>query len=233
MRRHLLPDFYLEEALRRSGLRLVAGVDEVGRGPLAGPVVAAAVVLDPATAPAGIDDSKKLSAEQRTLLAGQIRAWAVGIGVGLASVEEIDQLNIRRAALLAMTRAVAGMRRVVSADVGADPSRSDAPVPDLLSPDYLLVDGRDVPPGVTCPARAVVRGDALSVSIAAASILAKVTRDALMDDLARDHPGYGWERNKGYPTREHLQALERLGVAAPHRRSFAPVRRVLAADTTQ
>ncbi|MBF0175790.1 MAG: ribonuclease HII [Magnetococcales bacterium] len=223
------PDFHLEEALFREGFRCVAGVDEAGRGPLAGPVVAAAVILSPEVAPAGLDDSKKLTPDQRAFLAGQIRDRAVAIGVGLADVAEIDRVNIRQAALLAMARAVANLRIIPHACSSGSPWFG-SPLPDPFTPDFLLVDGRDLPPALSCSARAVVKGDTLSASIAAASILAKTTRDAIMDDLARDHPGYGWERNKGYPTREHVAALQRLGITPHHRRSFGPVREVLVDD---
>ncbi|MBF0153762.1 MAG: ribonuclease HII [Magnetococcales bacterium] len=232
------PDFHMEEDLCRSGHRFVGGIDEVGRGPLAGPVMAAAVILSPSAVPDGLDDSKRLTPGLRESLVREILARAVAVGIGMASVDEIDRLNIRQAALLAMTRAVARLRRATSAGssrakgvavVSApdDPLSPGSLSPDRFLPDFLLVDGRDVPPGLPCPARAVIKGDTLSASIAAASILAKVTRDAIMDELARIHPGYGWERNKGYPTREHVAALQSLGIAPHHRRTFGPVRRVM------
>lgn len=189
---------------------LVAGVDEAGRGPLAGPVTAAAVILDPARIPEGLDDSKKLGARRREFLAGQIMAscdWAVGH----ASVAEIDALNILRASHLAMCRAVAGLRR---------------------RPCLALVDGNMLPRDLPVPGQAVVRGDALSLSIAAASILAKLLRDRIMVDLAQQYPGYGWEANAGYPTRAHREALQDLGVTPHHRRSFAPVHNILCKDET-
>lgn len=194
----------------------ICGVDEAGRGPLAGPVVAAAVWLPfqeglPA-ALVGLNDSKQLSASQRHAFLVAIRAIAVGVGVGMASPEEIDALNIRQATLLAMSRAIGGLA--------------------LGSGALVLVDGRDLPPGLPCPGQAVVRGDQQAVSIAAASIVAKETRDALMIQLATRHPGYGWERNKGYPTADHVRALHTLGVTEQHRRSFAPVREALAATGT-
>lgn len=201
-----VPDYELERGLADAGFLHVCGVDEVGRGPIAGPVCAAAVILDPARLPPGIDDSKRLSHAQRLRLDRQIRETARACCVALASVQEIDDLNIRQAALLAMTRAVTGLG---------------------VAPQYVLVDGRDVPPRLTIPARAVVKGDQRVLSIAAASILAKVARDRLMTDLAVVHPGYGWEQNAGYPTPQHLHALESLGITPHHRRTFAPVRRWL------
>lgn len=199
------PDFSFEEAAFARGLSRVCGVDEVGRGPLCGPVTAAAVVLDPARIPDGLNDLKKLSAARRAELARAIMEnadWCVAH----ASVEEIDRLNILQASHLAMCRAVAGL---------------SAP------PDHALIDGNRLPRGLTLSAEAVVKGDARSVSIAAASILAKQARDALMVDLAQQHPGYGWERNAGYPTKDHLEALLNLGVTPHHRRSFRPVHNIL------
>lgn len=200
-----LPDYLLELAAQARGLLRVAGVDEVGRGPLCGPVTAAAVVLDPARIPKGLNDSKKLTAARRGALAAEIMASADWC-VAHASVEEIDRLNILRASHLAMARAVAGLRQC---------------------PDHLLIDGNQLPRDVQISAEAVVKGDARSVSIAAASILAKVARDAVMVDLAQQHPGYGWDRNAGYPTRDHLEALLNLGVTPHHRRSFKPVHNIL------
>ncbi|MFN3953942.1 MAG: ribonuclease HII [Pararhodobacter sp.] len=200
-----LPDFTLEQALMARGLGAVAGVDEVGRGPLAGPVSAAAVVLDPACIPPGLNDSKKLSASARLRLAQAIRQgarWAVAH----ASVQEIDALNILQASHLAMRRALAAL---------------DPPA------DFALIDGNRLPRDLALPAQAVVKGDARCLSIAAASILAKVARDAIMADLAREWPGYGWQTNAGYPSAGHLAALQTLGVTPHHRRSFAPVRKML------
>ncbi|MGR3467021.1 MAG: ribonuclease HII [Shimia sp.] len=185
---------------------MVAGVDEAGRGPLAGPVVAAAVILDPARMPEGLNDSKVLSAARRTRLCDLLEAQA-RVGVGVASVEEIDRLNILRASHLAMERALA--------EIGAV--------------DHALIDGNMIPRGLVCPASAVVKGDARSLSIAAASIVAKVRRDRVMDDLARAYPGYGWDTNRGYPSKAHLAALQHLGATPHHRRSFAPVRKILCA----
>lgn len=200
------PDFTRETLLHAQGLRHIAGVDEVGRGPLAGPVTAAAVILDPLRIPAGLNDSKKLTATRREALAAEIHATAQ-VCIAHASVQEIDDLNILRASHLAMIRAIAG-----------------------LHVDHALIDGNLLPRGLTCPATAVVRGDALSLSIAAASIVAKCCRDAIMVDLAQQHPGYGWDTNAGYPTTVHLKALLNLGVTPHHRRSFAPVHKMLYQD---
>jgi ribonuclease HII len=181
----------------------VAGVDEAGCAPLAGPVVAAAVILDRNRFPRGIDDSKALPAEIREAICARLYKVAV-IGVGIASVEEIDRLNIYWARMLAMSRAVDAL--------GLDPA-------------MVLVDGNRCPRWDR-PSLAIVAGDAKCRSIAAASIVAKVTRDRIMFDYARQHPGYGWERNKGYPTPEHCRALAALGPTPLHRRSFAPVRQL-------
>ncbi|WP_417817171.1 ribonuclease HII [Tritonibacter scottomollicae] len=199
------PDFSLEEAALNRGYLRIAGVDEVGRGPLAGPVTAAAVVLNLADIPAGLNDSKKLSAKKRVAVESEIQAradWAVAH----ASVEEIDSHNILRASHLAMERAVAAL----------DPL-----------PDYLLIDGNLIPRGLSISAEAVVKGDGRSVSIAAASILAKEARDRVMVDLAQQFPGYGWEKNAGYPSKQHRDALVKLGVTPHHRRSFKPVHKIL------
>ncbi|MES2916694.1 MAG: ribonuclease HII [Pseudomonadota bacterium] len=199
----LIPDFAHEtEAYARGAVRVV-GVDEVGRGPLAGPVTACAVRLDPDHIPSGLRDSKLLGAARREVLFDAIMALAE-VSVAHASVEEIDALNILRASHLAMERAVAG-----------------------LAADHALVDGNLVPRGLDCTATAIVKGDAKCLSIAAASIVAKVTRDRIMVDLAQQHPGYGWEANAGYPTQAHLAALRNLGVTAWHRRSFKPVHNIL------
>lgn len=200
-----MPDFTLETALLRKGPCRIAGVDEAGRGPWAGPVVAAALVLDPVRIPPGLDDSKKLSARRRALLFDALRDTAL-IGIGRASVAEIDTLNVLAASLLAMRRAVA-----------------DLPAP----PEHLLIDGNRVPPDLPCPADAIVRGDARSLSIAAASIVAKVTRDRIMVTLAQQHTGYGWERNMGYGTQTHLVGLKSHGVTLHHRRSFRPIHNIL------
>jgi ribonuclease HII len=195
-----MPDFSREMAL---GGR-VAGVDEVGRGPLSGPVMAAAVVLDPDRIPDGLNDSKQLSAKKREALYPLILDMAE-VSFGEASVEEIDRINILQASLLAMRRAVAGLRR----------------------PDHVLVDGRILPQGLPCPATGIIKGDSASLSIAAASIVAKIRRDRLMVDLAQQHPGYGWETNMGYGSKSHISALLRLGPTPHHRRSFKPLHNML------
>ena len=200
-----MPDFALE---KRSG-GLVCGVDEVGRGPLAGPVVAAAVILDRKRLPRalrdGLDDSKKLSPAAREEFAALLRACGAEIGIGAASVAEIDRRNILQASLIAMGRAVAALPR---------------------PPEVALVDG-SVKPRLSCAVRTVVGGDGLSLSIAAASIIAKVVRDRLMRKLAQRYDGYGWASNAGYPTEAHRAALQRLGPTPHHRRSFAPVQLAL------
>ena len=201
----LIPDFGFETAAHARGLFPIAGVDEVGRGPLAGPVTAAAVVLDPDRIPKGLRDSKLLSAARRQSLAAEIHETAQ-VCIAHASVEEIDRLNILHASLLAMERAVAGL---------------------AVSPAWCLIDGNRLPPGLRHRAQALVKGDARCLSIAAASIVAKVARDAIMVDLAQQHPGYGWERNAGYPVPAHLTALLNLGVTPWHRRSFKPVHNIL------
>lgn len=185
---------------------LIAGVDEAGRGPLAGSVVAAAVILDPARPIAGLADSKKLSEAKRDALAPLIREQALAWCVAEASVAEIDTLNILHATMLAMRRAVEGLG---------------------VTPQEVLIDGNRVPKGLLVPARAIVKGDALEPAISAASILAKTVRDAQLLELDARHPGYGFARHKGYPTAEHLAAIERLGVLPEHRKSFGPVRRLL------
>jgi ribonuclease HII len=199
------PDFSFETATHARALAPVAGVDEVGRGPLAGPVTAAAVILDPAHIPQGLGDSKALSSTKRERLFAEIMGSAQ-VSVGHATVEEIDALNILRASQLAMERAVAGL---------------------AIPPAHVLVDGNLIPAGLQGRAEAIVKGDAKSLSIAAASIIAKVTRDRIMVDLAQQHPGYGWEINAGYPTKQHLEALLNLGVTPWHRRSFRPVHNIL------
>ncbi len=188
---------------------LVCGIDEAGRGPLAGPVVAAAVILDPSRPIAGLNDSKKLSARRREVLAEAIRARALAWAVAAASVEEIDRINILQASLLAMRRAVAAL----AGGHGAWPV-------------HALVDGRHCPQ-LPCSAEAIVGGDGRIASIAAASILAKTTRDAGMRELHARYPQYGFDRHMGYPTAFHLWALEEHGVSPHHRRSYAPVARLL------
>lgn len=199
------PHFQFETDAHVAGAKRVAGIDEVGRGPLAGPVTAAAVVLDPENIPAGLDDSKKLTPKRRAVLHDAILA-AAEVSVAHASVEEIDELNILRAAHLAMERAVAGLS---------------------VPPCVALIDGNMIPAGLSVPGRAIVKGDMLSLSIAAASIVAKKRRDDLMWDLAQQFPGYGWETNAGYGSKSHIEALRNLGVTPHHRRSFRPVHNIL------
>lgn len=193
--------FARRSALRAAGARHVAGVDEVGVGPLAGPVVAAAVVLRDRARLPGLDDSKRLAARARERLDAAIREQAIAVAVAEAGPEEIDRLNVYHAALLAMRRAVEALAVV---------------------PDHVLVDARTIP-GIDAPQTSIVHGDVLDASIAAASIVAKVHRDALLRELEVRHPGYGFARNAGYPTPEHLAALRELGPSPVHRRSFAPV----------
>lgn len=200
-----MPDLFHETRARSAGARHVAGVDEAGRGPWAGPVVAAAVVLDPAEFPDGLDDSKRLSPARRAILFEALTACA-RIGVGTATVEEIDSLNILQASYLAMNRAIAAL-----------------PAP----PDHLLIDGRGLPARLPCQADPVIGGDGLSLSIAAASIVAKVTRDRMMVTLAQQHPVYGWETNMGYGVPAHRLALKSHGVTLHHRRSFKPIHNIL------
>ena len=188
--------------------QLVCGVDEVGRGPLAGPVVAAAVILDPGRPIAGLNDSKKLSERRREALFDEITSLALCWALGRAEVEEIDEINILQASLLAMQRAVSALD---------------------IAPRQALVDGNRLP-RLECPARAIVGGDASEPCISAASIIAKVSRDREMLVLDRSYPGYGLAQHKGYPTKAHMAALQTLGVASIHRRSFAPVRRLIDAE---
>ncbi|ANP37019.1 MULTISPECIES: ribonuclease HII [Rhodobacterales] len=199
------PDYSLEDAARARGSLIIAGVDEVGRGPLAGPVTAAAVILTPECIPEGLNDSKKLSPKKRQAVEQAIFDNGV-VAIAHATVEEIDSLNILRASHLAMERAVAALNP---------------------QPDYLLIDGNMIPNGLQIPAEAVVKGDGKSLSIAAASIVAKEARDRIMVDLAQQFPGYGWEKNAGYPSKQHRTALEELGVTPHHRRSFKPVHKIL------
>ena len=209
-----MPDFALERAIEERGLAPVAGLDEAGRGPWAGPVTAAAVVLDrhrlPATLSEGLDDSKKLSAARRDQLFEVLSTSpAVHHALGWASVTEIDRLNILAASLLAMRRALAALP---------------------VAATYALVDGNRLP-DLPCPGEAVVKGDGRSLSIAGASVIAKVSRDREMARLARAHPGYGWESNQGYGTKVHREALARLGPCGEHRQSFRPVAAILAQRT--
>ena len=194
-----------ENALWAAGVLHVAGVDEAGMSPLAGPVAAAAVIFEPRARIPGVDDSKKLDAPTRDKLAVEIKGRAVAWSVAFAEVEEIDRVNIYWAGLLAMRRAIEAL---------------------LPAPQHILIDARRLKE-LTTPQQAIVNGDGKSLTIAAASILAKTARDALMCKLDAEHPGYGFSKHKGYPVREHLAALERLGASPVHRRSFAPVRTVL------
>jgi len=200
-----MPHFIYESRLLKAIPGPICGVDEAGRGPLAGPVVAAAVILDKKRIPKGLNDSKQLDEETRERLFPRIMHMAVAVGVGEASVGEIDLVNIRQATHLAMARAV----RALS-----------------VTAEFALVDGNDAP-ALPCKCDTLVAGDARSLSIAAASIIAKVTRDRLMRRLDEDHPGYHWKSNKGYGTPEHYQGLRLHGVTIHHRRSFGPIRNLL------
>lgn len=184
---------------------LIAGVDEAGRGPLAGPVVVAAAILDPTRPIRGLADSKKLSALRREILDAQIRAQALAFSIIVVDAAQIDRINILQATLLGMSRALQAL----------------APAPTLA-----LVDGNRLPKSLPCTARAIINGDATEPAISAASILAKVARDRILCALDARHPGYGFAQHKGYPTAAHLSALRRLGPCCEHRRSFAPVRQV-------
>ena len=186
--------------------KLIAGVDEVGRGPLVGAVVTAAVILDPNNPIEGLADSKKLSEKKRLALAEEIKAKALCWSLGRAEPEEIDELNILHATMLAMQRAVDGLS---------------------IQPDFVLVDGNRVPASLAIPAQAVVKGDSLVKEISAASILAKVARDQEMDELGQQFPEYGFAKHKGYPTKLHFEKLAELGATQYHRKSFAPVAKAL------
>lgn len=200
-----MPDFAFETACHHGGYRAIAGVDEVGRGPLCGPVTTAAVILNPDNIPDGLNDSKKLGTAKREYLFDAIMGSA-RVGIGHASVQEIDQINILQASHLAMMRAIE--------ELGGDV-------------DYVLIDGNRAPKALTLPHECLVKGDARSCSIAAASIVAKITRDRIMSALDAEFPGYGWAKNAGYPTKEHLEALRELGVTPHHRCSFKPVHNIL------
>lgn len=188
--------------------QFIAGVDEVGRGPLVGDVVTAAVILDPNQPINGLNDSKKLSEKSRESLAEEIKGKAMAYAIGRANVEEIDEINILQATMRAMVRAVNALK---------------------ISPDFCQIDGNRIPKGLPCPAEAIVKGDGKIAQISAASIIAKVQRDAEMVELHQRHPQYGFDRHKGYATVEHLNALRTLGPLKEHRRSFAPVREALEA----
>ncbi|MGB3384200.1 MAG: ribonuclease HII [Marinomonas sp.] len=185
---------------------LLAGADEAGRGPLAGDVVAAAVILDPNKPIAGLADSKKLTEKKREALFVEIQEKALAYAVASASIEEIDQLNILHASMLAMSRAVNQLS---------------------VRAEHVLIDGNRVPKDLPCPAEAVVKGDARHAAISAASILAKVTRDREIVKMAAQYPQYGFEKHKGYPTAQHLAALELYGITPIHRRTFGPVKKIL------
>lgn len=199
------PDWSSEVAMQKEHSGYVCGVDEVGRGPLAGPVVAAAVILDAANIPEGLNDSKKLSEKKRELLFDSIYQKAVAVAVAEATVEEIDEINILQASLLAMRRAVQGLE---------------------ITPSTALVDGNK-DPNLGMPTNTLVKGDGRSLSIAAASIIAKVFRDRMMKKLAERYPDYGWERNAGYGVPKHMAALKLVGVTPFHRKSFAPIRAII------
>jgi len=200
-----IPTFDIETAHRG----IVAGIDEAGRGPWAGPVVAAAVILDPKNIPAGLGDSKTIAEKRRDIIATTIRATSI-VGVGVASVEEIDAVNILQATFLAMARAETDL---------------------ATQPDICIVDGSQQPK-LRAPVQMVVKGDAKSLSIAAASIIAKTVRDRMMRELAREFPHYAWERNKGYGVAAHRKGLDLHGVTPHHRRSFAPIHNMLYADSS-
>jgi len=205
-----MPHYIFESRALKTRPGPICGVDEAGRGPLAGPVVAAAVIFERRRIPTGLNDSKQLTADDREALYPRILDMAIAVGVGDSSVDEIDLINIRQATHLAMARAVRAL---------------------AVAPLFALVDGNDAP-ALPCPCDTIVDGDARSVSIAAASIIAKVTRDRMMRTLHEQHPGYGWFTNKGYSTEEHIDALNRLGPCLHHRRSFAPVHRLLYPDAS-
>jgi len=200
-----MPSYAFESKILAQREGPVAGVDEAGRGPLAGPVIAAAVIFEKKRIPKGLNDSKQMTAEARENAYVAIMERAVCVGIGEASVDEIDLVNIRQATHLAMARAIRAL---------------------ATAPAFALVDGNDAP-ALPCPCDTIVGGDGRSVSIAAASIIAKVTRDRMMQALHAEHPGYGWFTNKGYGTDQHLTALMRLGPCLHHRRSFAPVHNIL------
>ncbi len=196
-----LPHFRYEKKLAQRELWPVAGVDEVGRGPLAGPVAAAAVILDPARLPKGVNNSKLLAVEEREVLYEEILGRAFAVAIAFASAAEIDRINIRQASLAAMRRALAAL---------------------AVKPRYVLIDGNDLPHTLCCDGETIIDGDARSMSIAAASIIAKVTRDRLMRRLCRLYPVYGFSRHVGYATQEHLLAIAKHGPCPYHRLSFSP-----------
>ena len=201
----MFPNFKIEQDLIRNGCSIIAGVDEVGRGPLAGPVTAAAVILDPLNIPDNLNDSKILSSKKREKLFEQLKSSSA-FAVAHVSPEEIDKLNILQASLLAMVNAVSNLK---------------------VKPNHILIDGNKVPDRLVGRATAIVKGDSKVFSIAAASIIAKVTRDKLMHDLASEFPVYGWAKNSGYPTKCHMNAIVKYGVTPHHRRSFKPIHNIL------
>ena len=200
-----LPDFEVETQLIMEGYRVVAGVDEVGRGCIAGPVTAAAVILDPKNIPNGLNDSKKLNLKQREKAFSAIQEKCVFF-VAHSTVSEIDQINILQASLLAMERAIAGLN---------------------INPDFVLIDGNKSPEDLSAKCKTIIKGDSKSLSIAAASIVAKITRDRIMSRLDKEFPGYDWSKNAGYPTKFHKSAILNIGITPHHRRSFKPVHNIL------
>ena len=201
----MFPNFKIEQDLISKGCSIIAGVDEVGRGPLAGPVTAAAVILDPLNIPDNLNDSKVLSSKKREKLFEELKSSSI-CAVAHVSPEEIDKLNILQASLLAMVNAVTNLK---------------------VKPKHILIDGNTVPDRLVGRATAIVKGDRKVLSIAAASIIAKVTRDKLMHDLDSEFPVYGWAKNAGYPTKCHMNAIVKYGVTPHHRRSFKPVHNIL------
>ena len=201
----MFPNFKIEQDLIRNGCSIIAGVDEVGRGPLAGPVTAAAVILDPLNIPDNLNDSKVLSSKKREKLFEELKSSSA-FAVAHVSPEEIDKLNILQASLLAMVNAVSNLK---------------------VKPNHILIDGNKVPDRLVGRATSIVKGDRKVLSIAAASIIAKVTRDKLMHDLGSEFPVYGWAKNAGYPTKCHMNAIVKYGVTPHHRRSFKPVHNIL------
>ena len=201
----MFPNFKIEQDLISKGCSIIAGVDEVGRGPLAGPVTAAAVILDPLNIPDNLNDSKVLSSKKREKLFEELKSSSI-CAVAHVSPEEIDKLNILQASLLAMVNAVTNLK---------------------VKPKHILIDGNKVPDRLVGRATAIVKGDRKVLSIAAASIIAKVTRDKLMSDLDLDFPVYRWAKNSGYPTKCHMNAIVKYGITPHHRRSFKPVYNIL------
>jgi ribonuclease HII len=200
-----LPDFDVETGLIKKGYKTIAGVDEVGRGCIAGPVTAAAVILNPQKIPSGLNDSKKVSFKNRDKIFKSIQDTCT-FCVAHSSVEEIDQTNILQASLLSMKRAILGLN---------------------IKPDFVLIDGNKSPEGLPSESTTIIKGDSKSLSIAAASIVAKVTRDRFMSRLDEEFPGYDWSQNAGYPTKSHKSAILNIGITPYHRRSFKPVYNIL------